>query len=141
MLYPHPPTHPPTHLLLRVEGGDEEGLGLHGVPGRKKPSPVVDDAPRRQTDTEVRWNDELHGCEVAGLERSGGNQEVPTQVQRGPLHSLGEWNSPGTLLDGRGSFVVLRVLKHHLRRGDEAFLGVRGVGVVDEQVRKEFDLS
>ena len=45
------------------------------------------------------------------------------------------------MLDGRGSVVVLRVLKHHLHRGDEAFLGVRGVGVVDEQVRKEFDLG
>ena len=94
----HPPTQPPTHLLLRVEGGDEEGLGLHGVPGRKKPSPVVDDTPRRHKDTEVRWSDELHGCEVAGLERSGGNQEVTKHVKWGPSHSPGEWKSPGTLL-------------------------------------------
>jgi hypothetical protein len=45
------------------------------------------------------------------------------------------------LLDRRVGPVVLRVLEHHSRRGDEAFLGLRGEGVVDEEVRNEFDLD
>jgi len=61
-------------------------------------------------------------------------------VKRGAFPSPGEWKSPGTSLDRRIT-VVLRVIDHHTRRGDEVFLGVRGVGVVDEQMRKEFNLG
>ena len=87
----------------------------------------------------MSWSDELHRCEVASLERCGCLQEVTKQVKRGPSPSPGDWKSPGTLLDRR-STVVLRVIDHHARHGDEAILGVRGVGVVDKQMRKEFYL-
>ncbi len=64
-------------LALRIERGDEEGLGLIGVSWRKEASAVVDNALRRQVDIEVSRGSALDRREVAGLGRCCGLQEVP----------------------------------------------------------------